>query len=156
MGELQDYLKVFFCSMIPIIELRGSIPMGATLQLPMIPTFLLSVVGNMLPVPFILLFIRHVLKWMNGVRHLDKVALWVEKKAQKNTVKVQRFATFGLVLFVGIPLPGTGAWTGALVAAFLDMRLKYSLPSIFCGVLIAGVIMTLVSYGFLSFLSFLL
>ena len=109
----------------------------------------------MLPVPFILLFIRHILEWMKKVPKLDRIALWVERKAHKNKAKVLKFASFGLFLFVALPFPGTGAWTGALVAAMLDMRMKYALPSIFCGVVCAGFIMTLASYGFVSFLGFL-
>ena len=109
----------------------------------------------MIPVPIILLFVRHVLEWMKKIPRLDKIALWVENKAQKNTPKVQKYASLGLLIFVALPLPGTGAWTGALVAAMLDMRMKYAIPSIFCGVLIAGLIMSLASYGLVSFLTFL-
>ncbi len=155
MEMLRHYFYVFFCSMMPLIELRGAIPIGAALGLPWLANFTVSVVGNMLPVPFILLFIRHVLSWMKTTRRLHVIAEWLEEKAQKNTTKVLKYATFGLMLFVGIPLPGTGAWTGALVAALLNMRMKYSLPSIFAGVVLAAFIMSGISYGFLSFLSFL-
>ncbi len=155
MESLLDYLWVFFCSMVPLIELRGSIPIGAGLGLPWFLNFLVSVFGNMLPIPFILLFIRQVLAWMKTTKHFSKIALWLENKAEKNKGKVMKYATFGLALFVGIPLPGTGAWTGALVAALMNMRMKYSLPSIFAGVLLAAFIMSGISYGFLSFLSFL-
>ena len=106
-----------------------------------------------MPIPFILLFIRGILHWMKGVKGLCKIALWLEKKAQKHSVRVMKYATFGLFLFVAIPIPGTGAWTGALVASLFDMRMKYSLLSITCGVLCAGVIMVCASYGFISFLS---
>jgi len=152
---IKEYLHVFFCSMLPLIELRGAIPIGAATGLPWIPTFIVSVLGNMLPIPFILLFIRRILAWMKATKHFAKIALWLEKKAEKNTAKVMKYASVGLMLFVGIPLPGTGAWTGALVAALLNMRMKYSLPSIFVGVIMAAFIMSGVSYGFLSFLSFL-
>ena len=155
MLSLRHYLYVFFCSILPLVELRGSIIIGAGMGLPWIPTYLLSVVGNMLPVPFILLFIRRVLAWMHTTRRLHGIAEWVEKKAHSKSDQVLRFASVGLALFVAIPLPGTGAWTGALIAALLDMRMKYSLPSIFAGVLVAGLIVSGVSYGFLSFLSFL-
>ena len=153
--QIKDYLYVFFCSMVPLIELRGAIPIGAALGLPWIPTFLISIVGNMLPVPFILLFIRKILAWMHTVSHFKKIAEWLEKKAHSKSDQVLRYASCGLALFVGIPLPGTGAWTGALIAALLDMRMKYSLPSIFAGVMLAAFIMSGISYGFLSFLSFL-
>lgn len=155
MLSLKNYLWVFFLSMVPVLELRAAIPVGATLGLEWVANYLICVIGNMIPVPFILLFIRHVLEWMKKVPHLDKIAVWVENKAQKNTPKVQKYASLGLLIFVALPLPGTGAWTGALVAAMLDMRMKYAVPSIFCGVLIAGLIMSLASYGLVSFLTFL-
>ena len=155
MLSLKNYLWVFFLSMVPVLELRAAIPIGATLGLEWVANYLICVIGNMIPVPIILLFVRHVLEWMKKIPRLDKIALWVENKAQKNTPKVQKYASLGLLLFVALPLPGTGAWTGALVAAMLDMRMKYAIPSIFCGVLIAGLIMSLASYGLVSFLTFL-
>ncbi len=155
MLSLKNYLWVFFLSMVPVLELRAAIPIGATLGLEWVANYLICVIGNMIPVPIILLFVRHVLEWMKKIPHLDKIALWVENKAQKNTPKVQKYASLGLLIFVALPLPGTGAWTGALVAAMLDMRMKYAIPSIFCGVLIAGLIMSLASYGLVSFLTFL-
>ncbi len=147
MQEFLDHLWVFFISMLPIVELRGAIPAGALLGLPLWSNYLVSVVGNFLPVPFILLFIRRILSWMKTTRHFAKIALWLEEKAEKKTAKVMKYATFGLFLFVAIPLPGTGAWTGALVAALVNMRMKYAMPSILLGVLAAGVIMSLASYG---------
>ena len=155
MLSLKNYLWVFFLSMVPVLELRAAIPIGATLGLEWVANYLICVIGNMIPVPVILLFVRHVLEWMKKIPRLDKIALWVENKAQKNTPKVQKYASLGLLIFVALPLPGTGAWTGALVAAMLDMRMKYAIPSIFCGVLIAGLIMSLASYGLVSFLTFL-
>ncbi len=155
--SIKDILSVFLCSMLPIIELRGSIILGAGLDLPWWINAAVSIIGNMLPIPFILIFIRRILHWMAHTKFpfLSKVALWIENKAHKSTKKVMRYATFGLFLFVAIPLPGTGAWTGALVAAMLDMRIKKSLPAIFLGVLCACAIMTLASYGFVGFLDFL-
>lgn len=155
MLSLKNYLWVFFLSMVPVLELRAAIPVGAGLGLEWVANYLICVIGNMIPVPFILFFIRHILEWMKKIPHLDKIAVWVENKAQKNTPKVQKYASLGLLVFVALPLPGTGAWTGALVAAMLDMRMKYAIPSIFCGVLIAGLIMSLASYGLVSFLTFL-
>ena len=155
MLSLKNYLWVFFLSLVPVLELRAAIPIGATLGLEWVANYLICVIGNMIPVPIILLFVRHVLEWMKKIPRLDKIALWVENKAQKNTPKVQKYASLGLLIFVALPLPGTGAWTGALVAAMLDMRMKYAIPSIFCGVLIAGLIMSLASYGLVSFLTFL-
>ncbi len=140
-------LWVFLISMIPIIELRGAIPVGAVMGVPFWLNYILCVVGNFLPVPFILLFIRKILAWMKTVKRLDKIALWLEAKAQKHSNKVMKGVAAGLFLFVAIPLPGTGAWTGSLVAALFDMRMRYALPAIFLGVCVAGLIMTLGSYG---------
>ena len=153
---IKEYLYVFFCAMVPLIELRGSVLIGAGMGMPWLTNLALSVIGNMLPVPFILLFIRRILAWMHKTKHFKGVAEWLEKKAHSKSDRVLRCASLGLVLFVGIPLPGTGAWTGALIAALLDMRMKYSLPAIFAGVCLAGVIMCCASYGMVSFLAFLL
>ena len=146
----------FLISMVPIIELRGAIPIGQALGLSFWECFLISSVGNILPVPIILLFVRAVLGWMKGIKYLDKIALWVEKKAAKHSGKVTKYATWGLFIFVAIPLPGTGAWTGSLIAALLDMRMKKALPSVCAGVLAAGLLVSAISFGFLSFLGFLL
>ena len=115
-------LCVFFCSILPIIELRGAIPLGAGLGLHWLECFILSVVGNLLPIPFILLFMRWILRMMKKVKGLCKIALWLEEKAEKSRGKIEKYAFWGLVLFVAIPLPGTGAWTGSLVAAVTGMR----------------------------------
>lgn len=140
---------VFFCSLLPIIELRGSIPLGAGFGLPFWQTYLISVIGNILPVPFILLFIKGILTWMSKcrVKAFNKVAGWLFRKAEKNRGKVEKYASLGLVLFVAIPLPGTGAWTGSLVAAIMDMKFWRAFLSALIGVLVAGVVMTLISYG---------
>ena len=140
---------VFFCSLLPIIELRGAIPLGAGFGLPFWQTYLISVIGNILPVPFILLFIKGILTWMSKcrVKAFNKVASWLFRKAEKNRGKVEKYASLGLVLFVAIPLPGTGAWTGSLVAAIMDMKFWRAFLSALIGVLVAGVVMTLISYG---------
>ncbi len=142
--------------MLPIIELRGAIPVGAGLGLPWLESFLVSIAGNMLPIPFILLFIKKILQFMQNQPKLEKIANWVLDKAEKRTDKVTRYESLGLMIFVAIPLPGTGAWTGALIAALLGMRFRYAMISIFAGVLIAGAIVTGISYGVLGFLEFLL
>ncbi len=156
MTEFLDHLWVFFISILPIIELRGAIPAGALLGLPLWSNYLVSVLGNFLPVPFILLFIRRILAWMKTTKRLAKIALWLEEKAQKKSDQVMRYASLGLFLFVAIPLRGTGAWTGSLIASLLDMRMKYALPAIFLGVLTAGAIMSLASYGVVGIFSFFL
>jgi uncharacterized membrane protein len=142
-------LCVFFCSLLPIIECRGAIPLGCGLGLVWWQSFLLAAVGNLLPVPFILLFIRAILRWMENckIKFFNKIANKMFEKAEKNREKIEKYAFWGLTLFVAIPLPATGAWTGTLVAALFDMKFWKSLLSALIGVLIAGVVMTLVSYG---------
>lgn len=153
---MMKFLYVLFISMLPIIELRGAIPVGTALGLPWYVNYLLCCAGNMLPVPFILFFIGRVLQIMKKIPHLDKIAYWVEEKAEKHKDAVTKYATWGLLLFVAIPLPGTGAWTGSLVAAFIGMNRKTAFFSALGGVLAAGAVVTLISYGVLGFLSFLL
>ncbi|MBQ7827607.1 MAG: small multi-drug export protein [Clostridia bacterium] len=143
-------VHVFLISMVPLIELRGGIIWGAANGLGLWENMIACIIGNMIPVPFILLFIRKILELMKKIPKLDKIALWVEAKADKNKDKVTKYATWGLLLFVGVPLPGTGAWTGALVAAMMNMRMKYALPSILGGVILASVIMSLGAYGVVS------
>jgi uncharacterized membrane protein len=152
------YLVVFLISMVPLIELRGAIPYGLAIGLDPFLTYALAIVGNCLPVPFILFFIKKILAWMQAsrVRFLRRVATFVVEKGQRGFRKVQRYAVFGLYLFVAVPLPGTGAWTGALIAALLDMRKRYAFPSIFLGVITAGVVMSLITGGVLAGLEFLL
>ena len=146
---------VFLCSMIPIIELRGSVILGAALSLPWWQTFLISIVGNMLPIPFILLLLRWVLEKMKKTKLFGGMARWLERKAEKNRGKVDKYGFWGLCLLVAIPLPGTGAWTGALVASLMKMNFWRAMAAMFVGVLLAGTVMTLASYGVVSFLSFL-
>ena len=142
-------LCVFFCSMIPIIELRGAIPLGAALGLPLWQSFTLSIIGNMLPVPIILLFVKKVLSFMSKcrVKFFNKVANYVYAKAEKNRAKIEKYSFWGVAIFVGIPLPMTGAWTGTLVAAIIDMKFWKAMLSALIGVLCAGVVISLISYG---------
>jgi uncharacterized membrane protein len=146
---------VFLCSMLPVIELRGAIPLGAGLGLPMWQSFLISVVGNLVPIPFILLLLEWVLRLMKKIKRLDKVALWLEAKAEKNRGKIEKYAFWGLVLFVAIPLPGTGAWTGSLVAVVTRMKFWRAMLSVVIGVLLAGIVMTAASYGVVAAFKFL-
>ena len=142
-------LCVMLCSMIPIIECRGAIPMGAILGLPWWQTMLFAIVGNILPVPFILLFIRKILGWMRAskVAFFQKVVDWLDGKVEKHKDKIEKYSYLGVMIFVAIPFPGTGAWTGTLIASVLKMDFKKSLLAAFAGVLIATTIMTLASYG---------
>ena len=157
-GPYGTQLSVFFCSMLPIIELRGAIPLGAGFGLPWWQTFLISWVGNMIPVPFILLFIKRIIGWMATckVKFFNKVANWLLAKVEKKRGKVEKYAFWGLTLFVALPLPGTGAWTGSLIAATIDMKFWKSLLCATVGVTIAAVIVTLIAYGAWGALSFLI
>ena len=152
---LWEILSVFFLSLIPVFELRGAIPLAAGLGMPFPESYILCVIGNMIPVPFIMLFARAILKWLKRFPRFERLILWIEGKVEKNKRKILRYSTFGLIVFVMLPIPGTGAWTGALAATFLDMRFRTALPSIFIGVLISGLIMSGISYGFLGFLDFI-
>ena len=138
---------VFFCALLPVIELRGAIPLAAGLGLSPLVAFAISVIGNMLPVPFLLLFLRFILRIMKKWRPFARFAAWLERRAEKSRQKIERYAFWGLFLFVAIPLPGTGAWTGSLVAVLTGMKFSRAFVSILGGVLTAGIIMTLLSYG---------
>ena len=148
---LKSYLLVFFVSMVPLIELRGAIPIGLGMGLPILPTYLVCVVGNMIPVPFIYLFARKFLIWGYHKPIIGPICKFCIVKGEKGgralEAKAGRGLEVALLLFVGIPLPGTGAWTGALIAAVLNMRLKRAVPVIFLGVVIAGCIITLLTHG---------
>ena len=148
---LKNYLLIFLISMVPIIELRGAIPIGLGMGLPVLPTYLLCVLGNMLPVPFIYLFARKFLIWGYHKPLIGPICRFCINKGEKGgralEAKAGKGLTVALLLFVGIPLPGTGAWTGALIAAVLNMRLKRAVPVIFLGVIIAGCIITLLTHG---------
>ena len=134
--------------MVPVVELRGAIPYGVIAGLDVHEAFLLAVIGNLVPIPFLVVFTRKVFEWLRTKSEwLDRLVHRLEAKADKNKVLVERYKFFGLMLLVAIPLPGTGAWTGALVAAMLDMRLKRAMPAIIVGVIVAGIIVTSVTYG---------
>lgn len=135
-------------AMVPVVELRGAIPYGVVAGLSVPVAFVLAVVGNLVPIPVLVLFTRKVFEWLRRMSAgLDRIVSKLEAKAEKNKEVVLKYQFWGLVLLVAIPLPGTGAWTGALVAAMMDMRLKRAMPAITLGVLIAGVIVTTVTYG---------
>lgn len=137
------FVFTLLVSMIPVTELRVGVPFGVGLGLPYWQAFTAAVIGNILPAPFIIVYIRRILQWMRRrFPRLDGVVTALERKAHLKGRKVSRYKYLGLILFVGIPLPGTGAWTGSLAAAFLDMPLRQAIPSIIAGVLLAGLIMT--------------
>ena len=150
--DAAGYVYVFLISMLPIIELRGAIPVAFALGLDMVPSFVVSVLGNLLPVPFILLFITPFCNLLKKTKLFRWFPEWLEKKVSKNEAKVTRYKNLGLFLFVAIPLPGTGAWTGALVASFIGYKFKDAFLAILSGVLTAGVIMSALSFGLLDFI----
>lgn len=145
--KISDEWIIFIISLFPILELRGGLIAAGLLNVPWVEAFAICFVGNMLPVPFILLFIRKIFEIMKRSKAFEKIVNKMEKKAEKNSEKVKKYELFGLFLLVAIPLPGTGAWTGALVAALMDIRLKKSLPAIALGVIAAGLIVSAVMYG---------
>lgn len=152
------YLWVFFVSMVPLVELRGSIIISQGLQLPVLSSYIVAIIGNMLPVPVIYLFARKVLVWGADKPLVGKFFTWCLEKGEKGGKKLQQKAGKGLfialLLFVGIPVPGTGAWTGTLAASILDMDFKSTVAAVMLGVLLAGVIMMVLSVaGFHMFLS---
>ena len=147
------YLFTFLAAMVPIMELRGAIPIGVGLGLPLIPTILVCILGNMVPVPFIILFIRRIFLWMQRMSpKLHSLVTRLENKAYSKKELIDRYKVLGLYILVAIPLPGTGAWTGALVAAILDIRLKNAFPAIFAGVATAGLIIGLLTGGVVALL----
>ena len=149
--ESGKFLFTLLVSMVPVVELRGGIPFGVAMGLSVPKAYLAAVIGNMLPVPFIIVYIRRIFQWMR--RHMPKLNSMVdklEKKAHEKGREIARYEILGLFLFVAIPLPGTGAWTGSLAAAFLDMRLKKAIPTIAAGVLTAGVLISILTFGVAS------
>ena len=146
--EFGQALATFFISMVPVIELRGGLPYGIGFGLDYPVALIMAVLGNMVPVPFIIIFIRRIFEWLRSKSEwCERLVGNLERKAHLKGKTVQKYSAIGLCILVAIPLPGTGAWTGALVAAILDMRLKRALPPIFLGVCIAAAIMTAVTFG---------
>ena len=148
MSVIGKYLLVFLTAMAPIIELRGAVPFGVGMDLPVLPVLIVSVLGNMVPVPFIALFIRRIFAFLRKKSHwLNDIVSKIEERARKKAKTVKKYELLGLYILVAIPLPGTGAWTGALVGALLNIRLKLLIPAVFAGVVTAGIIMCVISYG---------
>ena len=149
-----DYLVVFFVSMVPLIELRGAIPISQIRHLPIVTSYVIAIIGNMLPVPIIYLFARKVLEWGADKPVIGGFFSWCLEKGEKGGKKLQQKAGRGLflalLLFVGIPLPGTGAWTGTLAASILDMDFKSTVAAVMLGVLLAGIIMMVLSFAGVS------
>ena len=148
---MKKYLIVFLISMVPLIELRGAIPYAVGFGLPLVPSLIVALVGNMIPVPFIFLFARRILEWGKDKKYIGSFFTWCLEKGEKGGRKLEAKAGKGLyvalLLFVGIPIPGTGAWTGTLAASILNMDFKKSMLFVFFGLLLAAGIMLLASLG---------
>ena len=138
---------VFAVSMVPIIELRGAIPLGIGLDLNWLWVYMISVIGNLLPVPFVILLVRPIIDWLVHSKMFGKLGNWLDERTKKKTEKMTKYKKWGLFIFVAVPLPGTGAYTGAMIAGMLNMRLKDALPAIVSGVLVAGIAMLAISCG---------
>lgn len=151
-SHLGNLLSTFLISMAPVVELRGGIPWGVAHDLPLWEAYVTALLGNMLPVPFVILFMRHLLNWMKRFNRIGALAERLEARAISKGEKLEKYEAFGLFLLVAIPLPGTGAWTGALVASVFNMRLKRAFPIIMLGVMAAGVLMLLLSHGVFNML----
>ncbi len=145
--KVPEELVAFVISLMPVLECRGGMIAARLMEIPFLKAFLICYLGNMLPIPFIILFIRKIFDFLRQFKLFKKFVEKLEAKTEKNKEKVLRYESWGLLLFVAIPLPGTGGWTGALMAGLLDMRFKRSLPIIALGVLIAGFIMSGLTYG---------
>lgn len=143
-------IVVFIISMIPILELRGGLIVSSLLQVPITTAIPLCIIGNIIPIPFILLFIKQIFKWLKNVRVFRGLIEKLENRAMSKSDSIRKYEFWGLVLFVGIPLPGTGAWTGSLIAALLEIDLKKAVLAELLGIVIATVIMSIVSYGLLG------
>ena len=153
MSLIEQFLSVFGLAMIPVFELRGAIPVGVAAGLPFWMVFLTALLGNLLPVPFLILFTRRVFEWLRTKSALlERFVSRLERKAATKEDLLKKYELLGLCILVAIPLPGTGAWTGSLVAAVFDIRLKHAFPAIALGVLIAGILVSVVTYGVTIFL----
>ena len=154
--HMNQYLIPFLVSMVPLIELRGAIPIAQGMGLPIVPSYIVCIIGNMIPVPFIYLFARRVLVWGADKPVIGKFFTFCLEKGEKGGKKLMKNGEaglfIGLLLFVGIPIPGSGAWTGTLAASILDMGFKRTILAVVLGVLLAGIIMMAASFGLFSFI----
>ena len=152
--KIPPELIIFFISMLPILELRGGLIAAKLLGVEFVRAFIICYIGNIIPVPFILLFIRKIFQFLRDKKGFSKIIEKLEIRSMRQSEKVKRWRDWGLLAFVAIPLPGTGGWTGALIAALMDIRIKKSFPIIAIGVLIAGIIMSVIAYLVPSFFGF--
>ncbi|MGE4284666.1 MAG: COG2426 family protein [Clostridia bacterium] len=145
-GQIHNELLVVGIAIVPVLELRAAIPFGMAMNMNWKLVYILSVLGNLIPIPFIILFMRPVFSFLRTTRYFKGFIDWVERRTMKKAETVMKYSALGLFIFVSIPFPGTGAWTGAMIASMLDMRMKYALPAIFLGVIMAGVLVMSISY----------
>ncbi len=146
-----EFTLTVLVSMVPVVELRGGIPFGVAAGLPVWLAYVAAVIGNLIPVPFIIVYIRRIFQWMRlRLPKLNHMVDQLERKAHLKGARVSKYKYLGLAIFVAIPLPGTGAWTGALAAAFLDMPLRRAIPSIVAGVVVAGIAISILTFGIAS------
>lgn len=151
--KIPNELTVFLVSLLPVLELRGGLIAATLLHMDPIKAFIICYIGNMLPIPFILLFIRKIFDWMRDWKFMGKVIRKLESKAEKHRKTIEKYRVWGLLILVAIPLPGTGGWTGALVADITNLRARSAFPVIALGVFIAGLIVASISYGLLNALN---
>ena len=143
-------ILVFIISLMPILELRGGLLAASLLGLDPVKSYIITFIGNIIPIPFILWFMTRILEWMRNSKHLKGVANWLDKKVEKHKSSIEKYGFWGLILFVGIPIPGTGAWTGSLIASVLEMDRKKSFIAVIIGLIMASIIMMLISFGLLK------
>ncbi len=148
--KIPDELIIFIISLLPVLELRGGIIAAKALEIDVVPAFIISYIANMIPIPFILLFIRKIFRFLHNKRFFGKIIRKLEERSEKKSVTIKKYGIWGLLIFVAIPLPGTGGWTGALIAALMRLPVLKSTVIIAIGVLIAGFIMTALMYGLLD------
>lgn len=153
-GRISPEIIAFIVSMMPILELRGGLIAAKIMEVDFLRAFIICYIGNMLPIPFILLFIRKIFSLLKKIPSVENTIVKLEARSIRKADKIQKYRLWGLLIFVGIPLPGTGAWTGALAADLLDIRIRHSLPIIAAGVLIAGIIISALSYGLFGLFGF--
>lgn len=146
LGALPGELIIFIVSMVPILELRGGLIVASILQIDIVPAVIICFIGNLIPVPIILRFITPIFSWLKKTRLFKPIVEKLEKKSMGKSDKIKKFEFWGLVLFVGIPLPGTGAWTGSLIAALLDIKFKKAFPAVILGLFVATAIMCIITY----------
>lgn len=149
-GKISREAIVFVISMVPILELRGGLLAASVMGIPIVRAIWYCVIGNIIPVPFILLLITPIFNWLKQTRTFRPMVEKLERSAMGKSEQIEKYQFWGLVLFVGIPLPGTGAWTGSLIASLLNVKFKKAFPAVLLGIVLATVIMSIVSYGLLG------